>query len=78
MSESDGQFVVYAWLEHETFGGFQQVWDGTYEDCVDFVNSPQSRLDLEMGLYSEFQILPIETASALLMAVGLDDNTTIH
>ena len=71
-------YVVYAWLEHPEFGGFQRVWDGTYSDCVDFVNSPQSQLDLEMGLYSEFQILDIETAAQLLNAIGYDGTETIH
>ena len=78
MSEPEEQYVVYAWLACEEFGGFQHVWDGTYSECVDFVNSPQSQLDLEMGLYSEFQILDTFTAQVLLSTVGHDGTETIH
>ena len=75
--ESKGtKCVVYGAIYDGFATHFVECWSGTYEECAMFVDSPQSKLDLEMGTFVCFQIYQAAVANAILGSI--DDEESIH
>lgn len=78
MSEEEVEtYFVFGQMDEESMGGWVELWSGSYAQCVDYVNSPQAQLDVEMGLYLSIHILDEEWKQALLEMAGIDGQT-IH
>lgn len=75
MSEEEVTFYVLAWMDEESQGGFIEVWSGDYASCVDFISAPQAQLDIEMGVFTEFQILDEDTRESLMKVIGYEGQT---
>jgi len=78
MSQSEEQFIVYGWAELPEGGLYMTVWDGSNQECQEYINSPQARLDLEMGVFYEYLTLPADSEVTQLVDTYPFDNLTIH
>jgi len=78
MQESAEQFIVYGWAELPEGGLYMTVWDGTAEECKEYTESPQARLDLEMGVFYEYLTLPADSEVNQLVDTHPFDNLTTH
>ncbi len=70
-------YFVYGRMDEESAGGWVELWGGSYGECVDYVNSPQARLDIDMGVYISHVILDEDYVDAIMEAAGADGQT-IH
>jgi hypothetical protein len=68
-------YFVFGQMDEESQGGWIELWSGSYSDCVDYVNSPQARLDVDMGVYTNHVIWDEEYADAIMEMVGADGQT---
>lgn len=63
--------------EAGTYGGYELVYMGTYDDCATYINSEQAKLAIDRGIYSGHSVWDEERIEHLLDMVGALD-ATIH